>query len=290
MHDDFAGVVVCANRDGGFDDYDDDVLLALGDHAGAVLHNERLRGELRTSYVATVSMLSDAIAAKDPFVGGHSEEVSAYVSAVAERLGVEQRRREELLFGSLLHDLGKIGISERILLKPAGLSPEERAIVELHPRIGYKLVSRIPRLEPIALAVLHHHERLGRHGLPAPPPGEAQLGEPPGSHQAVDQRSLRRPPGDRLVTTRSEASAGRTVNAPVASATGGATSGPRNAQSTAVRLAMFTTSAAARRTSARAGAAQGAARRTAMCSGRPSMVAEAPSASPPVPADEVGWV
>jgi diguanylate cyclase (GGDEF)-like protein len=172
LHDDFAGVVVCANREGGFDDYDDEVLLALGDHAGAVLHNERLRGELRTSYVATVSMLSDAIAVKDPFVGGHSEEVSAYVSAVAERLGVEQRRREELLFGSLLHDLGKIGISERILLKPARLTPEERAIIELHPRIGYKLVARIPRLDTIALAVLHHHERWDGTGYPGRLKGE----------------------------------------------------------------------------------------------------------------------
>ena len=148
------------------------MLLALGDHAGAVLHNERLRGELRSSYVATVSMLADAIAAKDPFVGGHSEEVSAYVSAVAERLGVDQRRREELLFGSLLHDLGKIGISERILLKPAGLTPEERAIIELHPRIGYRLVSRIPALEPIALAVLHHHERWDGGGYPGRLKGE----------------------------------------------------------------------------------------------------------------------
>ena len=172
LRDDFAGVVVCANREGGFDDYDDDVLLALGDHAGAVLHNEQLRGELRASYVATVSMLSDAIAAKDPFVGGHSEEVSSYVGAVAERLGIDQRRREELLFGSLLHDLGKIGISERILLKPGGLTPEERAIVELHPRIGYKLVSRIPRLEAIALAVLHHHERWDGTGYPGRLKGE----------------------------------------------------------------------------------------------------------------------
>jgi diguanylate cyclase (GGDEF)-like protein len=172
LRDDFAGVVVCANREGGFDSYDDDVLLALGDHAGAVLHNERLRGELRTSYVATVSMLSDAIAAKDPFVGGHSQEVSAYVSAVAERLGVDPRRREELVFGSLLHDLGKIGISERILLKPGGLSPEERAIVELHPRIGYKLVSRMPRLAAIALAVLHHHERWDGTGYPGRLKGE----------------------------------------------------------------------------------------------------------------------
>jgi HD-GYP domain-containing protein (c-di-GMP phosphodiesterase class II) len=93
-------------------------------------------------------MLADAIAAKDPFVGGHSEDVATYVGAVGEQLGLEPRRREELVFGSLLHDLGKIGISERILLKPARLSPEERAVIELHPRIGYRLVSRIPRSTP----------------------------------------------------------------------------------------------------------------------------------------------
>jgi HD-GYP domain-containing protein (c-di-GMP phosphodiesterase class II) len=166
MIDRFAGVVVLANKPGGFGEYDDRVLLALGDHAGAVLHNEHLRDELRSSYVATVRVLADAIEAKDRFLRGHADEVATYVAAVAERLGIDQRRREELLFGSLLHDLGKIGISERILLKPAGLTVEERAIVELHPRIGYKLVSRIPRLETIALAVLHHHERWDGGGYP----------------------------------------------------------------------------------------------------------------------------
>ena len=170
LHDDFSGVVVAANREDGFANYEDDVLLALGDHAGAVLHNSALRGELRSAYLGTVTMLADAIATKDPFVGGHSEEVSAYVSAVAERLGVQAR--EELIFGSLLHDLGKIGISERILLKPAALTPEERAIIELHPRIGSRLVSRIPSLQRLAPAILHHHERWDGEGYPGRLKGE----------------------------------------------------------------------------------------------------------------------
>jgi HD-GYP domain-containing protein (c-di-GMP phosphodiesterase class II) len=170
LHDDFNGVVIAANRGDGFKDYDDDVLLALGDHAGAVLHNSSLRGELRSSYLGTVTMLADAIATKDPFVGGHSEEVSTYVSAVAEKLGVEAS--EELIFGSLLHDLGKIGISERILLKPAALTPEERAVVELHPRIGSRLVSRIPALARLAPAILHHHERWDGTGYPGRLKGE----------------------------------------------------------------------------------------------------------------------
>jgi diguanylate cyclase (GGDEF)-like protein len=172
IRDRFTGVVVCANRDGGFEDLDDDVLLALGDHAGAVLDNSRLRGELRGAYLGTVRVLAEAIQAKDPFLRGHSEEVSGYVAAVAERLGVEPRRREELVFGSLLHDVGKIGISERILLKPAALTPEERTLIELHPRIGYRLIEQVPALRPIAPAVLHHHERYDGDGYPEGLAGE----------------------------------------------------------------------------------------------------------------------
>ena len=167
IRDRFTGVVVCANKPGGFADVDDDVLLALGDHAGAVLENARLQGDLRASYLATLRMLREALAAKDPFLRGHSEDVSRYVAAVADRLGLDPRRREELVFASLLHDVGKIGISERILLKPGPLTPEERAVVELHPRIGYRVVEQVPALRPIAPAILHHHERFDGEGYPS---------------------------------------------------------------------------------------------------------------------------
>jgi diguanylate cyclase (GGDEF)-like protein len=172
MADRFDGVVVAVNKPGGFHDYDDEILLALGDQAGAVLQNARLHGELRGSYVTTVSMLAEAIEAKDPFLRGHSNEVSEYVTAVAERLGIDGRRREELTFGSLLHDIGKLGISERILLKPGPLSQEERSIVQLHPRIGYRLIQQVPTLRQIAPAVLHHHERWDGGGYPAGLKGE----------------------------------------------------------------------------------------------------------------------
>ena len=166
VQDEFSGVVVCANREGGFEEFDDEVLLALGDHTGAILHNARLRGDLRNSYVATVRLIADALEAKDPFLREHSDEVSGYVAAVADRLGMDGREKEELVFGSLLHDFGKIGISERILLKPATLTPEERSIIELHPRIGYSLVQQVPVLQNIAPAILHHHERWDGTGYP----------------------------------------------------------------------------------------------------------------------------
>jgi diguanylate cyclase (GGDEF)-like protein len=98
--------------------------------------------------------------------------VSRYALAVADRLGMETQQREALLFGSLLHDVGKIGISEAILLKPGGLTDEERGVVNLHPRIGYRLVEQVPALAPIANGVLHHHERWDGTGYPAGLRGE----------------------------------------------------------------------------------------------------------------------
>jgi diguanylate cyclase (GGDEF)-like protein len=172
IQDNFSGVVVCANREGGFEELDDDVLLSLGDHAGTVLENGKLRGALRGAYVATVRMLADTIEAKDPFLRIHSEHVYEYVSGVADRLGVEPRRREELLFASLLHDVGKIGISERILLKPSGLTDDEFAIIKLHSRIGARLIEQVPALESMSPAILHHHERFDGDGYPTGLKGE----------------------------------------------------------------------------------------------------------------------
>jgi diguanylate cyclase (GGDEF)-like protein len=172
MRDRFHGAVVAVNKPGGFDEYDDDVLLSLGDHAGAVLHNARLRGELRGSYLATVRVLADALEAKDRELRTHSNQVSSYVTAAAARLGIDPRKREGLIFASLLHDIGKIGISERILLKSGPLTPDERLIVELHPKIGFRLVEQIPALREIAPAILHHHERWDGDGYPAKLRGE----------------------------------------------------------------------------------------------------------------------
>src|SRR5436190_21225127 len=86
--------------------------------------------------IGTVSLLAEAIEAKDPLLRGHSQEVSDHVGGVAERLGMDAEGCERLVLGSLLHDVGKLAIPVHILLKPGKLSPAERAIVEEHPAIG----------------------------------------------------------------------------------------------------------------------------------------------------------
>jgi len=77
--------VVCANNPEGFEEYDDELLLAVGDHAVTVLQNARPTGELRVSYLSTVGVLAETIEVKDPVFKGHSEEVSGYVAAAADR-------------------------------------------------------------------------------------------------------------------------------------------------------------------------------------------------------------
>jgi diguanylate cyclase (GGDEF)-like protein len=166
MNDGFEGVVVCANRPGGFEELDDDVLLALGDHAGAVLENHRLQGRVRSSYLAVVGILADAVENTDPFVDSHAIAISHYVDRVTRRLDFDPARREQLLFAGLLRDVGKLGISERVLLKPGRLTPEERNIIELHPEIGARIVERVPGLAGLAPGIRHHHERWDGQGYP----------------------------------------------------------------------------------------------------------------------------
>jgi HD-GYP domain-containing protein (c-di-GMP phosphodiesterase class II) len=116
--------------------------------------------------IETVARLAGAIEAKVPFMRGHAEEVSDLAAAVAEKLGLDDDSHDRLVLGSLLHDVGKLAIDQRILLKPAGLTALERSVVEEHPAIGSCIVEQVPGLAAIAPAVRHHHERWDGEGYP----------------------------------------------------------------------------------------------------------------------------
>jgi HD-GYP domain-containing protein (c-di-GMP phosphodiesterase class II) len=160
------GVLILANRAGGFDAHPDDVLLGLGATVAHALDEAEVREELRDAFLSTVAMLAEAIEAKDRSLLVHARNTASYVAAVADRLGLEPRRRDELLYAALLHDVGKIAISERILLKPAELTAEEQRTCQLHPRVGALLVAQVPALRTIEAAILHHHERWDGDGYP----------------------------------------------------------------------------------------------------------------------------
>jgi HD-GYP domain-containing protein (c-di-GMP phosphodiesterase class II) len=164
---DTRGILLVANkRSGPFTEEDTELLLAIGNHAGIALENSRLHCALADAYVSTIAVLADAIEAKDPYTRGHCESVAQIAVDVAERMGCSGEELDEVRYAALLHDIGKIGIPDGILLKPSRLLPEEFQIIQKHSLIGSDLVGRVPSLSKIAPLILHHHERIDGSGYP----------------------------------------------------------------------------------------------------------------------------
>ena len=161
------GVIIAADkRDGDFDEDDVEALLSVGRQAAVAAENQWLQQELRSAYVQTVSMLADAVEAKDPYTHGHCADASRYASLVADALELSPYDKSVVCYAALLHDVGKIGVSDGVLNKPGPLLPEEVELVRAHVRVGYDLLRHVPALHPVADAVLRHHERWDGAGYP----------------------------------------------------------------------------------------------------------------------------
>jgi putative nucleotidyltransferase with HDIG domain len=128
---------------------------------------ERERSQqLRESYMATVRALSNAVEARDAYTGKHAERVTAYALEIAAALGIQLSETEEIEFGFLLHDIGKVAIPDAILYKPGALTDKERALMAQHPLIGAEIVRGIEFLGSAAEVVRSHHERWDGLGYP----------------------------------------------------------------------------------------------------------------------------
>jgi putative nucleotidyltransferase with HDIG domain len=110
--------------------------------------------------------LAEAIEAKDPYTKGHCGRVAAYSLVLAKEAGYPKDSLESLEFGAFLHDIGKIGIRDAVLLKPGPLDDAEWVHMREHPVKGYEIASKIEMLKPIMAAVRNHHERWDGSGYP----------------------------------------------------------------------------------------------------------------------------
>ena len=129
----------------------------------------QLRGaseRIEETYDHMLEGLSATLDLRDSETAGHSRRVTRYCLEIAEALGYSSEQLKSIARGAGLHDIGKIGIRDAILLKPGKLTEEERAIMETHVRIGYELVSPIAFLAASAEIVLTHHERYDGRGYP----------------------------------------------------------------------------------------------------------------------------
>ena len=166
------GVIIALDKDGHFQDEEVERLLVVGTEATVAVENARLREELQHAYVATIGLLADTLEVKDPYTKGHCEEVSRYARLAAERLELSDAEKRVACYAALLHDVGKIGVSDGVLNKPGPLIAEERKLVEAHVRIGHDLLNSIPALREIASATLYHHEWYDGTGYPEGLAGE----------------------------------------------------------------------------------------------------------------------
>ena len=148
-------------------DADERRLLAVfASQIAASLDNARLYQQLQEQNLQTVIALAKAIEARDPYTRGHSEQVTRYAVRMMELLGASPERVELMRYASLLHDIGKIGIRDDILLKPGALSAEEFAVMRRHPEIGADILRSIRSLREALPIVEGHHERVDGRGYP----------------------------------------------------------------------------------------------------------------------------
>ncbi|MEW6173733.1 MAG: HD-GYP domain-containing protein [Bacillota bacterium] len=121
---------------------------------------------LQEVFLGVISSLSRVLDARDPHTARHSQSVADYALAIAKEMGLSASQRETVYFAGILHDVGKIGISEQPLRKPGKLTPEEWEEIKKHPVLSYKILRDIPELEEIAVITLYHHERWDGGGYP----------------------------------------------------------------------------------------------------------------------------
>jgi putative nucleotidyltransferase with HDIG domain len=122
--------------------------------------------ETRSAYVGAIRALALALDARDPYTAGHSERVSALSVAVGRQMQLPDDQLDVLRLGALLHDIGKIGISDAVLRKPGALTPDEFEVIQEHPAVGARILRSVPFLAPHLAIVELHHERPDGHGYP----------------------------------------------------------------------------------------------------------------------------
>jgi HD-GYP domain-containing protein (c-di-GMP phosphodiesterase class II) len=161
------GVLLLSDRPEKPLDQDDlNLVTMLAENPSLVSDNLALQEKNTISLLESIKALVRSLEARDPYTGQHSARVTEIVSHFGRHLGLPPEELESLKTASYLHDIGKVGISDFILLKPGPLTPDERAIIQTHPLIGGKIV------EPLGLrpqekgVILYHHERWDGRGYP----------------------------------------------------------------------------------------------------------------------------
>ncbi|HET9001489.1 MAG TPA: HD domain-containing phosphohydrolase [bacterium] len=142
------------------------LLEGIAEIGGTAIRRARLFQNLEKSYMQMVVSLARTMDVRDSYTSGHSERISAWAETVAHELGCGEEEIQDVRWGALLHDIGKIGVPDAILRKPGKLTDAEWAIMRKHPEIGEEILASTERMRGVAALVRHHQERWNGTGYP----------------------------------------------------------------------------------------------------------------------------
>lgn len=161
------GVLQAINRlDGTFTRDDLRLFQLFSNQVAIALDNARLYEEIKETFHATSGALAESIEKRDPYTGGHTKRVLEYSTAIAMNLNLNADEIENVKLSAVLHDIGKIGIEDRILRKEAPLDAGEAAQMKQHPQFGAEILKHVPQLKGIVPGMMYHHERVDGLGYP----------------------------------------------------------------------------------------------------------------------------
>ncbi len=143
-----------------------DLLTSLANNIAIAIDNAEAYERLKQSFLQTVQSLISAVEAKDLYTESHSLRVSQYAELICKEMGYDESFREKVKIAGLLHDIGKIGISDSILNKKGKLTREEYVIIKRHPAIACRILKGIELDDDIINGIRHHHERYDGKGYP----------------------------------------------------------------------------------------------------------------------------
>lgn len=152
--------------------FDQRMLQSVASYIGPMMRVAELFEAQQRLFFGTVQALTGTVDAKDPYTRGHSERVAHLGGLLAEALGWDANRIERVRLAGMLHDIGKIGVPERVLRKAGRLTDEEFDEIKKHPGIGHKILQGVPGLDDVLPGVLSHHERWDGRGYPQNLAGE----------------------------------------------------------------------------------------------------------------------
>ncbi|MCK4518750.1 MAG: HD domain-containing protein [Candidatus Omnitrophica bacterium] len=155
-----------------FTEHDLDLLVAIAEQAGIIINNADNYKKLQNLYMDTVSALTEAIDTRDHYTKNHSEHVTQYAVDIARELGLSEERISILRDAAKLHDIGKIGVHDYILMKPGKLTNEEWEEIKLHALKGVKILQPLTFLNGSIDIIRSHHERYDGQGYPDGRKGE----------------------------------------------------------------------------------------------------------------------